>query len=211
QPLSLYARQKYGRTGVVIMRNHVLSLDQIHAQDRQRVGNKAMNLSRLARSGFPVPHGLCVTTEAFWPAFANKRYRVERILGKFDLRDPEQAQIASQNLGEILDNLSVSLPIMTALGSLIASQVPLAVRSSSTAEDEKSASYAGIYATFLGVRGSDAVQKAIIDCWRSYFEPQALIARAARGRLGQEHGMAVLIQPMLYTECSGLCFSVDPV
>jgi pyruvate,water dikinase len=87
----------------------------------------------------------------------------------------------------------------------------LAVRSSATAEDGGDASFAGQYATVLGVRGEAAVGEAVVACWRSFFSANALVERARHGLLGEQEAMAVLIQPVVAAECAGVCFSVDPV
>ncbi|HEX6384231.1 MAG TPA: PEP/pyruvate-binding domain-containing protein, partial [Anaerolineae bacterium] len=87
----------------------------------------------------------------------------------------------------------------------------LAVRSSATAEDKADASFAGQYATVLGVRGEVAISEAIVTCWRSFFSANALVERAGHGLLGEQEAMAVLIQPVVEAECAGVCFSADPV
>jgi rifampicin phosphotransferase len=192
------------------MNDFVISLDQIRPKDTARVGGKAASLSRLVRAGFPVPSGMCVTTDAFGLALDDKRQQIERIISENDLLNPTQAQTASDQIVEILADLEVPESIHSMLTDMIEGKT-VAVRSSATAEDQTDASYAGQYATILGVRGIDAVQEAIINCWRSFYEPQALVARAAHNSLGKEEAMAVIIQAMVDAECSGVCFSIDPV
>ncbi|HEV3027735.1 MAG TPA: PEP/pyruvate-binding domain-containing protein, partial [Planctomycetota bacterium] len=63
----------------------------------------------------------------------------------------------------------------------------------------------------LGVRDRNALRAAILACWRSFFTPHALVARAAAGALGEDEGIALLLQQMVEAECSGVAFSVDPV
>lgn len=109
------------------------------------------------------------------------------------------------------DHLRVSDALWSALvtagGNLL--NRPLAVRSSSTAEDRADLSFAGQYATVLNVQGEAALRDAILTCWQSYFEPNALAMRAAAP--GDNDSMAVLIQPIIAAECAGVCFSLDPV
>lgn len=193
------------------MNDFVISLDQIRPKDAKRVGGKAAALSRLIRAGFPVPPGICLTTSAFWFALDNKRQQIDSIVSQYDLHDRVKAQTASDQIIEILGHLEVPASILTIAAEMIDEKASIAVRSSATAEDQVYASYAGQYTTILGVRGVEAIQTAIIDCWRSFYAPQALVARATHNSLGKEEAMALIIQPMVDAACAGVCFSVDPV
>jgi pyruvate,water dikinase len=63
----------------------------------------------------------------------------------------------------------------------------------------------------LGVAGPEAIQAAIVACWRSFFSANALVARAQRDSRTGDDAMAVLIQPLIEAECAGVCFSVDSI
>src|SRR5262249_5047660 len=78
-------------------------------------------------------------------------------------------------------------------------------------EDRADASFAGQYDTVLGVRDRDALLAAVLACWRSFFTPHALVARAAARALGEDEAIALLFQQMVAAECSGGAFSIDPV
>jgi pyruvate,water dikinase len=132
-----------------------------------QVGSKAAALGWLVEAGFPVPAGVCLTVDAFTAA--------ADLPG--DLRLPQG----------LLAALVEALPV----------DAPLVVRSSAVGEDLPEASQAGRYITRLNVQGASALERAVLDCWRS--------ADATGG------GMAVLIQPMVAAECAGVCFTVDPV
>jgi pyruvate,water dikinase len=195
----------------------VVSLADASQVDASRMGNKAATLALMQAAGFPVPPGVCLTTAAFhlataehWPAI---QAALHRLHGQDDPAEAEQAaRLIDQRLqaslcvpGVVMAVLDAALPaIMTGSGEL------LVVRSSATAEDRTDASFAGQYATILGVNLAN-VQEAICTCWRSFFSAHALAERARRGLLQAEEGMAVLIQPLLPAECAGVCFSVDPV
>src|SRR5204863_5457131 len=71
------------------------------------------------------------------------------------------------------------------------------------------AGFAGQYESVLGIRGEEALLAAIVTVWRSFFRTNALVARMAAG--AREDAMAVLVQPMVPSECAGVAFSVDPV
>lgn len=137
------------------------------------VGRKAAALGQLIEAGFPVPLSVCITTEAFHDAGFTSA-----------------------------ENLRLPDGLLDALSRLLTMNAPLAVRSSAVMEDLPEASLAGRYTTRLNVTGPAAIEQAVLDCWRSYWNiPDA----------NQEGGMAVLIQPFLDAECAGVCFTVDPV
>ncbi len=125
------------------------------------------------------------------------------------------AEAAAKRIARTLAELTVPEPAIRALHeawpALVDTETLLAVRSSATAEDRAEASFAGQYSSLLDVYGLEAIQAAIVACWRSFFSPNALIARATHSALGDSERMAVLIQPMVNAECAGVCFSVDPV
>lgn len=115
----------------------------------------------------------------------------------------------------IISNLSLSAEVVqglfTSLDLLAMAEGPVAVRSSAIHEDGASSSFAGQYATLLGVRGRDAIVNAILDCYRSFYTTQSLFERARAGIIENEAGLAILIQPLIDAECAGVCFSIDPV
>src|SRR6185503_14944313 len=87
--------------------------------------------------------------------------------------------------------------------------VPVAVRSSATAEDSEEASFAGQQETYLHVRGVDDIVERIRDCWCSFFSERALFYRSKKGSL-EDLGMAVVVQRMVEPDVSGVLFTVDP-
>ncbi len=137
------------------------------------VDRKAAALGLLIKAGFPIPSSVCITTDAFNTA-------------------------TTQGSGELC------LPdrMMEALFQMVSMNAPLAVRSSAVQEDMPEASFAGRYTTHLNVIGADALERAVLDCWRSY------LTTAAGANDG---GIAILVQPLLDAECAGVCFTVDPV
>jgi phosphohistidine swiveling domain-containing protein len=197
------------------MGEYISPLAEVHQEDVTQVGAKAAALGTLLESGFPVPPGLCVTTRAFTRALAPWRDPIEVALRGHDLHDPAGAAAAAEIIAGHLADLEVPAPVMQALRSALpaiaGAGMPLAVRSSATAEDSAEASFAGQYRSEIGVRGEAALRAAIVAVWRSFFGPNALAARGAHGSLGDDEAMAVLILPVIDAECAGVCLSVDPV
>ncbi len=195
----------------------IMSLDSVGLADVQQVGSKSANLGMLRAAGFPTPPGLCITTDAFHNALYPYANRIRLILSRPDLQQPKVAQAAESEIQAILQDLVVPQHLASMLEAEL-SEVQaqaFAVRSSAISEDLAHASFAGQYATVLGVAKGASLNEAIEACWRSFFSATAIVARAAAGvtygATESEEGMAVLVQPMVNAECAGTCFSVDPI
>ena len=198
----------------------VLLLDAAHPTQYPLIGQKAAMLNHLARAGFPVPAGLCITTESFNAAIAPFRQQIQRLCANVDLRDPTVAHNVAQAIDSLLSEIQFPATLRAAVADklpVISNGEPWIVRSSATHEDLAGVSFAGQYQTLIAVQEAQALEDAILTCWRSYFSSNALAARARYvqqnlERLPADDGaMAVLIQPLLNAECAGVCFTVDPV
>lgn len=197
------------------MPGFVVLLHQNVQLDPATIGGKATPLATLAAAGFPVPTSLCVTTAAFHLALADRQPQIDLILDEYDPRQPAMSDVAAQRIELLLADLRVPAPVVAALDSTLphldVGEAGVAVRSSATAEDGTDASFAGQYATRLGVHGRDKILAAVVACWRSFFTRHALAARANHRDLRNDDAMAVLIMPMVEAECAGVCFSIDPI
>jgi len=197
----------------------VIPLAGAGGDDAARVGHKAATLGALLGAGFPVPAALCVTTAVFRQALNPYVTAVDRILGAHDLTVPAGAAAAARALQDLLADLDVparaTASLRESLPRLTGDETRLAVRSSATVEDRVDASFAGQYASVLGVRPDaenlEPVLEAILACWRSFFSANALAARMGYSGLGSDEAMGVLLQPLVDAECSGVAFSLDPV
>src|SRR5438105_1269977 len=140
----------------------------------ETLGGKAASLDRLARMGFLIPPGFCLTTEAF-------RRQLRRNGGESDVdadrkataaalvTEPLEADLAHA-LGLAVDRLTADTPGAASL------EPEFAVRSSAVGEDGAAASYAGLHETELGVR-PEGVNAAVRRCWASLWSPEALAYR----------------------------------
>lgn len=167
------------------------------------VGGKAANLVRLLRLGLPVPPGFVVTTTAYLAFLAAN-----------GLMDVNPAQLRERIIDAPLPP-AMSTLILEAYQRLGASAV--AVRSSATAEDLATASFAGQYDTVLDVSGSEELLLAVKTCWASMWAPRAVAYRReaqAFGEVAAGQGalaLAVVIQRMVPAEAAGVAFSANPV
>lgn len=199
------------------MATDLLPLNGFPEVAAEQVGVKAAILGRLLAAGFPAPSGLCVTTAAFRTALMPYAQAVRAVLHGAIVRDPTEAHAAARQIQALLAGLALPAALRQELQQALPTLGGglLAVRSSATLEDLPDASFAGQYQTLLGVTDASQVEAAILSCWRSFFHPHALAARAAYAATGhapdEDPALALLIQPLLDAECSGVCFSVDPV
>jgi rifampicin phosphotransferase len=184
----------------------------------RRMGHKAATLSQLMSAGFPVPPGLCIATYAFEAAIAPFTERIHHLVQSHNLHDPVSTQSAAGRIAVLLREMTLPAQLLQELTNRLPllGDSPLAVRSSALLEDSAEVSFAGQYHTSLGVEGIQAVAETVLTCWRSYYSANALAARARIVRqyptfASMPDSMAVLIQPLILAECSGVCFTADPV
>ena len=163
---------------------------EIDDADLPLVGGKGLNLGKLTAAEFPVPSGFCVTTEAY-------RTTVKTV----DAANSEAVQavaLPSSLLSEIV----------TAYNQLGADRV--AVRSSATAEDLPTASFAGQQDTFLNISGTSELLAKIKACWASLWSDRAVVYRREHGIEDAQLAMAVVVQTMVDAEVSGVMFTRNP-
>jgi phosphohistidine swiveling domain-containing protein len=197
------------------MAGFVLRLTDIDDGTIARVGGKAANLARLLRAGFPVPPGVVVTTEAF-RAFMVSPQLVDLLAALDDLNVDDAA--ALRELGQALRSHLLGLPIPAAVEQALldaytelGEQHAYAVRSSATAEDLPSASFAGQQDTYLNVIGRAALLERVRSCWASLFTDRAISYRAHNGFDHRKVLLAVVVQRMVEPDCAGVMFTAEPV
>ena len=179
-------------------------------------GGKGARLARLARAGFPAPGGFILTTSAYERFVDSNRLRAAlRELARPSLDDAGRVSFerASSRIRERFENAALPSDAAAELGRayrrLGAEGPAVAVRSSATDEDLPELSFAGLYETFLNVRGEDAVLRAVRGCWASLWSARALGYRHRMG-IDREPSMAVVVQRMVDAEVSGVLFTANP-
>ena len=193
---------------------HPFVLPLLQCTDLELVGGKALGLSRLMAAGFPVPPGICVTTESYQQSLHTSEFSpTEEWKRACTLSKEKRESALSACLGRIrqVDTSSLTTEWQAALQKL---DVPLpsswAVRSSATNEDAGRTSFAGLYRTHLGVT-VDRIDNAIKDLWASLWQEQVMQYFIERGGDHAVPSMAVVIQPMLDALVSGVAYSIHPV
>lgn len=195
---------------------YILPFEQISAADLPRVGGKGANLGEMARAGFPVPPGFCLTTAAFH-AFIARCPTAGDLYAALDAVTPDDLDAARRTGEQVRTALAqtpipddVQTAVLTAWQQMGTDQA-YAVRSSATAEDLPDASFAGQQDTFLNVQGADALLHAVRACWISLFTDRAILYRARSGFHHRQVALSVVVQQMVLPEVSGILFTADPV
>ncbi|MGZ8666003.1 MAG: phosphoenolpyruvate synthase [Solirubrobacterales bacterium] len=196
----------------------VRSFAELSHSDVDYAGGKGANLGELTGAGIPVPAGFVVGAPAY-AAFCDDgglRSRVADALASVDVDDPADLDRASGEVRKMIEAEpfpeAVEREIRAAYAGLVGaeSDAPVAVRSSATAEDTESASFAGMNETFLNVRGAEALVEAVRKCWSSLFGSRTLFYRAKRGFGQADMDIAVVVQRQIQSTRSGVMFTIDP-
>jgi pyruvate,water dikinase len=185
--------------------------DEERCADVALAGGKGASLARMTALGVPVPPGFVVPASALEAALADTVAAIRDVLARGQ-RGEDLARVAdeAQALVRAADSGGAfPAEVARAYARLGEGDVPVAVRSSATAEDSQTASFAGAQETYLHVRGVDAIVERIRDCWCSFFTERALFYRREKGSLS-DLGMAVVVQRMVQPDVSGVMFTIDP-
>ena len=181
------------------------------------VGGKGANLGELSRiKGIRVPEGFCVTTEAYKKITENNQ-ELNSLLDELTRLKAEERK----NISEISAKIRMAIeriPISKDIAEEIADYLTkfgekdaFAVRSSATAEDLPTASFAGQQDTYLNIIGKEAILKHISKCWASLFTDRAVIYRMQNGFDHRKVHLSVVVQKMVFPQAAGILFTADPV
>ncbi len=200
-----------------MIERYVVSLQEVDERQGALVGGKGANLAALSRlDGIHVPPGFCVTTSAFRRIVAASPPVAERLdrLASIDANEREETGALSAEVRRAIEATEVPHDLTNAITTALAKfggDTAFAVRSSATAEDLPSTSFAGQHDTFLNVVGRDAIVGHISRCWASLFTERAVVYRARHGIDHRTVQMAVVVQAMVDSEAAGVVFTADPV
>ena len=199
------------------MSHYVLGFQEIDQTQVAVVGGKGAHLGELSRiEGIRVPDGFCVTTDAFQRIMAEAPLLEERLdqLSRLNPDDREALSALSAEIRRTLEEVAIPGDLAAAITRALArlgEQAAYAVRSSATAEDLPTASFAGQQDTYLNIVGSAAILQHISRCWASLFTERAVTYRLRNGLDSRKVSMAVVVQRMLFPQVSGILFTADPV
>lgn len=199
------------------------TFEQLGKNDASIAGGKGASLGEMLNTGIPVPPGFVVLAGSFDYFLEQTEIKadVEAILARVNHKDTNSVENASAEIQSIIKGREIpeemKKEIKASFTHLDAELV--AVRSSATAEDGSTASWAGELDSFLNTT-KETLLENIRNCWASLFTPRAIFYHfEQRGKARTKTrsdaedwvSVAVVVQKMIQSEVSGITFTVHPV
>jgi len=188
---------------------------EVTKKDIPLVGGKGANLGEMTNARIPVPPGFIVTANAYYDFLQRSKIadKIGKLLEPLDVNDSKQLQQVANKVKDIILNATMPPELAKEIQEayIKMGRGLVAVRSSATAEDLPTASFAGQQTTFLNVQGEEEVVAAVQECWASLFRPRAIFYREQQGFDHLKVGIAVPVQRMVQSEVSGVMFTLEPV
>ncbi len=197
----------------------VLKFEEVTKKDLAMVGGKNGSLGEmiqaLSKKGVFVPSGFATTSHAYFNFLDenNLEPKLREIFKELDIENISNLQKVGKNARKLLSEAKFSKEfedeIIKAYRQMGSPEV--AVRSSATAEDLPSASFAGLHDTYLNIKGEAELLKAVKKCIVSLFGDRVISYRQSQGFDHFEVALSVGVQKMVRSDIgsSGVMFTVD--
>ena len=199
------------------MSPYLLDFKDIDKTKLTIVGGKGANLGELSRiAGIQVPEGFCITTEAYKRIIgqsAELKVLMDQ-LSSLKVEDREKIAKVSGEIRKIIEEITIPKDIdevITCHLTKLGDKKAYAVRSSATAEDLPTASFAGQQDTYLNIKGKDSILQHVSRCWASLFTDRAVTYRIQNGFDHSKVYLSVVIQRMVFPQAAGIMFTADPI
>jgi pyruvate,water dikinase len=199
------------------MNSYVLGFAEIDKTKGRLVGGKGANLGELAKiAGIQVPEGFCLTTHAY-QRMVEETPQLHELLDQLSLLTVEERDKTSElsaKIRKLIAGAAIPPEIRQEISRFLArlgDNDAYAVRSSATAEDLPTASFAGQQDTYLNIRGQEAILTHIKQCWASLFSERAVTYRLQNNFDQRKVYLAVVIQKMVFPQAAGTMFTADPI
>ena len=199
------------------MSSFVFDFQDIDKSKFNLVGGKGVNLAELTRiNGIHVPDGFCISTEAF-KRILREAPSINELLDQLSplkVEDWDKICKLSGAIRMAIEGIAIPPDIHEAITDILSRQDEknaYAVRSSATAEDLPTASFAGQQDSYLNVIGEKAILNHIGKCWASLFTERAVIYRIQNGFDHRKVHLSVIVQKMVIPQAAGILFTADPV
>jgi phosphoenolpyruvate synthase/pyruvate phosphate dikinase len=199
------------------MSNRVLELNEIDKTMLPLVGGKGASLGELTRSeGVRVPEGFCVTTDVYKEIIGHNE-QLNLLLDQLSFLKADNRKAigeTSARIRKVIEETAIPKTIADEIGrhvEKLGKKNACAVRSSATAEDLPTASFAGQQDTYLNVIGKETILKHISKCWASLFTDRAVVYRLQNGFDHRKVYLSVVVQKMIFPDAAGIMFTADPV
>lgn len=194
---------------------HTLNFSEIGTQDHDRVGGKCASLGDMTQAGVAVPPGFAVTTDAYDALLSDGKIQdvITAALEGLDTSDLAQVNKAETTIQSLICASPMPASVRDAIVNgyeALGTDMPVAVRSSATAEDLPDASFAGQQDTYLWVVGVEAVLEKVRDCWASLYTARAIVYRAQNNIPSDDVKISVAVQKMVNSRTAGVAMTLDP-
>ncbi len=194
----------------------VLPFTSIHRNMLALVGGKGANLGEMTSAGLPVPPGFCITTAAYEQVATEAGIKAVLDTRGGHTGNPEQLAELAQVARTCIQNAAIPEHVAASIAEAYlilgaGEPIPVAVRSSATAEDLPFASFAGQQDTALNIVGTEALLDAVRRCWASLWTGRAVSYRTSLGLDQRRVQLAVVVQRMVEAEVAGVLFTANPV
>jgi pyruvate,water dikinase len=202
---------------MVMTERYVLGLEEIGKSQVALAGGKGASLGELLRiDGIRVPAGVCVTTDAFRRVMATVPAVGDQLdrLARRNPGDRQAIRTISAEIRQVIEGIAIPDEVAAAITrsvTRLGGHAAYAVRSSATAEDLPTASFAGQQDTYLNVVGVPEILRHVSRCWASLFTERAVTYRLRNGFDHRKVQMAVVVQQMVIPRAAGILFTADPV
>ncbi|HIH10703.1 TPA: hypothetical protein HA241_00770 [Candidatus Woesearchaeota archaeon] len=197
-----------------LKKGNIFWFNQIGIKDIPTVGGKGASLGELSKI-VNVPTGFCISVNAYHLFLTeNNLYTtIKKILGNVSINDAEALEEKAHQVRELILSKTLSLSIKNQIVDSYRKlqNKKVAVRSSATAEDLPTASFAGQQDTYLNVSNEKEVLDSIKKCWASLFTSRAIYYREKNGFEHTKVLISVVIQEMVDAEYAGVMFTKDPI
>jgi rifampicin phosphotransferase len=207
----------------ISMTPFVLALKDIDKTKLKVVGGKGANLGELAKiEEIRVPDGFCISTKAF-KRIIEESPSVNELLDQLSLlkvEDRNKIGELSREIRRVIEGIAIPQDIKEEIAHHLSPQdsasthgdeKAYAVRSSATAEDLPTASFAGQQDTYLNIVGEESILNHISKCWASLFTERAVTYRLHNNFDHRKVHLAVVVQKMVFPQAAGILFTADPV
>jgi pyruvate,water dikinase len=196
----------------------ITSIADLSKNDIPIAGGKAANLGELVSAGFNVPPGFVLTTLSYddFIAANNLVPKIDEVMASVDVNSEQSLQGASAAIRKAFEDAviptNLAQEVLKEYGRMFRGNKPclVAVRSSATAEDLPTASFAGQQDTYLNVPNAEDLMDKVKKCWSSLFTPRAISYRVTKDFEYSKVKLAVVVQKMVNSDISGIMFTVDP-
>lgn len=201
--------------------SYILTFEQCGPESHARIGGKCASLGAMIQAGAPVPPGFAITTDAYRKILAINGLdrQIHSYLEKLKPEEVEGEESISQAIRALIEQTPMPDDIEQAIRAAYADlcqkcgldEVPVAVRSSATAEDLPGASFAGQQDTFLWIVGANEVLQHVRRCWSSLYTARAIAYRLEKGLPHEKVFMSVGVQKMVNPKAAGVAFTLNPI